>query len=230
LRRERLLQTLRTLQTETIDDPRVRDYSETMELSWKLSGPEFNRVFKLDEEPSELRNRYGGEFGQRCLLARRLCERGVRFIEVSHNLNFLNGTGWDVHNAGILQQHELIRELDQAVACLMVDLEQRGMLDKTLIFISSEFGRPPQFDGGGGRGHQGKTFTCVLAGGGLRHQGAYGLTDELSEEIVENPVSVPDLFATIHAALGIDPAKSLYDGDRPVPITDQGKPIESLFG
>jgi hypothetical protein len=229
-RRERLLQTLRTLQTETIDDPRVRDYSETMELSWKLSGPEFNRVFNLDEEPSELRNRYGGEFGQRCLLARRLCERGVRFIEVSHNLNFLNGTGWDVHNAGILQQHELIRELDQAVASLMLDLQQRGTLDKTLIFISSEFGRPPQFDGGGGRGHQGKTFTCVLAGGGLRHQGAYGLTDELSEEIVENPVSVPDLFATIHAALGIDPAKSLYDGDRPVPITDQGKPIESLFG
>jgi len=156
-------------------------------------------------------------------------ERGVRFIEVSHNLNFLNGTGWDVHNAGIILQHELIQELDQAMSALIADLENRKMLEKTLIVITSEFGRPPEFDGGGGRGHQGTVFTCVLAGGGLRHMGAYGQSDELSKKPVQNPVSVPDFFATILSSLGMDHAKNMYDGDRPVPLTDNGRPIAGLI-
>ena len=185
--------------------------------------------FRLDEEPAVLRARYGGEFGQRCLLARRLVERGVRFIEVSHNLNFLNGAGWDVHNSGILQQHALIQELDTAMSALITDLESKKMLDKTLIVLTTEFGRPPQFDSGGGRGHQGSAFSCVLAGGGLNHCGAYGETDELGQKIVSNPVGVPDLFATVHRALGIDYSKNLFDGDRPVPITDMGEPIAQLF-
>jgi uncharacterized protein (DUF1501 family) len=175
-------------------------------------------------------NGYGGEFGRRCLLARRLCERGVRFVEVSHNLNFLNGAGWDVHNGGILQQHALIQELDTAMSALINDLEARKMLDRTLIVVTTEFGRPPEFDSGGGRGHQGSAFTCVLAGGGLKHRGAYGETDELSKKIVSDPVSVPDFFATIHAAVGVDYAKNLYDGYRPVPVTDGGRPIAALFG
>ncbi len=228
-RRESLLGTLRANTPET-DDPRLLDYDDTIQQSLKLSGPEFTRSFHLDEEASDLRNGYGGEFGQRCLLARRLVERGVRFIEVSHNLNFLNGSGWDVHNAGIEKQHELLRELDTAVAALIIDLEKRRLLDKTLIVISSEFGRPPEFDSGGGRGHQGSAFTCVLAGGGLKHGGAYGQTDELSKKIETNPVRVPDFFATICAAMGIDYSKYLYDGDRPVPITDNGQPIAQLFG
>jgi hypothetical protein len=210
-------------------DQRHSDYEAAIDQSLKLSGPEFMHSFQLDEEKDELRNRYGGEFGQRCLLSRRLVERGVRFIEVSHNLNFLNGAGWDVHNRGILEQHKLIQELDTAVSALIVDLEARKMLDKTLIVITTEFGRPSEFDSGGGRGHQGSAFTCVLAGGGLKHCGAYGETDELSKKIVRDPVSVPDFFATIHAALGIDYAKSLYDGDRPVPVTDNGQAIAALF-
>ncbi len=212
-----------------VEDLRLQDYDAAAELSLRLSSPEFMRSFELDNEPAELRESYGGEFGQRCLLSRRLIERGVRFIEVSHNLNFLNGAGWDVHNRGILDQHALIRELDIAVSALILDLEEKRLLDKTLVVITTEFGRPPGFDGGGGRGHQSSTFTCVLAGGGLRHQGAYGETDELSQKIVTDPVSVPDFFATIHAALGIDYAKSLYDGDRPVPITDGGRPVARLF-
>ena len=211
-------------------DARLSDYDAAIEQSLRLSGPDFNRVFRLEEERADLRNEYGGEFGQRCLLARRLVERGVRFIEVAHNLNFINGAGWDIHNSGILKQHELIRELDSAMAALLRDLEQRNLLDKTLILVSSEFGRPPEFDSGGGRGHQGKAFSCVLAGGGLRHCGAYGETDELSKTVVSDPVSVPDLFATIHAALGIDYTRNLYDGDRPVPITDGGQPVAKLFG
>lgn len=227
-RREKFLATLRQ-QQKPASDEQLRDYDTAIEQSLKLSGPEFMRSFQLTDETADLREGYGGEFGQRCLLARRLVERGVRFIEVSHNLNFLNGSGWDVHNIGILQQHALIQEMDKALAALILDLENRKLLDKTLIVITTEFGRPPEFDSGGGRGHQGSAFTCVLAGGGLKHSGAYGETDELARKIVRDPVSVPDFFATIHAALGIDYTKNLYDGDRPVPITDGGKPIAALF-
>jgi len=228
-RRERFLASLRAEQRD-VDDVRLRDYDAAIDQNLKLSGPEFMRSFQLEEERADLRNRYGGEFGQRCLLARRLCERGVRFIEVSHNLNFLNGAGWDVHNGGILQQHALIQEMDTAMAALIDDLEERKMLDKTLIVVTTEFGRPPEFDSGGGRGHQGSAFSCILAGGGLKHCGAYGETDELAKKIVRDPVSVPDFFATVHAAVGVDYAKYLYDGDRPVPVTDDGRPIAALFG
>ncbi|MCA8989385.1 MAG: DUF1501 domain-containing protein [Planctomycetaceae bacterium] len=227
-RRERFLSSLRN----TNDSTRVEkliDYDAAIQQSLKLSGPEFNQAFHLDGEPDDLRNRYGGEFGQRCLLSRRLVERGVRFIEVSHNLNFLNGAGWDVHNSGIVNQHKLIQEMDTAVATLITDLEEKDLLEKTLIVITTEFGRPPEFDSGGGRGHQGSAFSCVLAGGGLRHCGAWGETDEVAKKIVSNPVSVPDFFATVCAAVGVDYTRNLYDGDRPVPITDMGQPISSLF-
>ena len=227
-RRESILATLRQAQ-DSQQTQALKDYEEAIDMSQRLSGPSFNQSFQLDKEPTDLRNSYGGEFGQRCLLARRLVERGVRFIEVAHNLNFLNGTGWDTHNSGILQQHALIQELDSAVSTLILDLEKKKLLDKTLIVITTEFGRPPEFDAGGGRGHQGSAFTCVLAGGGLKHSGAYGLTDSYAKKILENPVSVPDFFATIHASLGIDYSKYLYDGDRPVPVTDRGQPIAALF-
>jgi uncharacterized protein (DUF1501 family) len=176
-----------------------------------------------------VRAAFGDEFGQRCLLARRLVQRGVRFMEVGFNLNFVNGAGWDTHNAAQKEQHNLIRRLDHGVAALIRDLEQHQLLDKTLIVIATEFGRPAQFDGGGGRGHYGKCFSCVLAGGGLRTGQAVGVTDDLAMNIVSDPVTVPDLFATIVAALGIDASKNLMDGERPVPITDGGKPIARLF-
>jgi hypothetical protein len=98
------------------------------------------------------------------------------------------------------------------------------------VAVGTEFGRPAGFDGGGGRGHHSKCFSLLLAGGGLNHQGAYGVSDELAEKPVENPVSLPDFHATVHATLGIDPSKELHAGDRPVPITDRGKPIAKLFG
>lgn len=229
-RRERLLGRLRTLYREkTAGDQKIADYDATIEEALRLGGPEFMSAFELDREPAELRNSYGGEFGQRCLLSRRLIERGVRFIEVSHNLNFVNGTGWDTHNEGQLNQHLLIKELDSALSTLVTDLEEKKLLDKTLIVVSSEFGRPAGFDGGGGRGHHSAAFTVALAGGGLNTGKAIGTTDELGMKIVERPVSVPDLHATIHWSMGIDPAKELYDGSRPVPITDGGVPVRELF-
>jgi len=187
------------------------------------------RVFDLDGEPDSLRNAYGAEFGQRCLLARRLVEAGVRFVEVSFNLNFINGTGWDTHNQGQQQQHVLIDQLDRAFATLITDLERRKRLGRTLVVIATEFGRPPEFDAGGGRGHYSKAFSIVLAGGGLKTGRVVGTTDELGKKIVDRPVSVPDLHATIYTALGINPAKELYDGERPVPITDRGVPVGELF-
>lgn len=208
----------------------IADYAEAQAEALRLAGPKFMNNFDLSSEPADLRARYGGEFGQRCLLSRRLVQAGVRFIEVSHNLNFINGTGWDVHNEGIDNQHILIQELDTALSALILDLEAKNLLDKTLIVVGTEFGRPPEFDGRGGRGHQGTAFSLVLAGGGLKHCGAYGVTDELSKKIVSDPVPLPDFHATIHWALGIDPAKELLDASRPVPITDGGNPVAKLFG
>jgi len=230
-RREQLLAKMRAgYRQQMSQDQFVKDYDDTLAEALRLSGPNFMKVFNLDAEPADLRNAYGGEFGQRCLLSRRLIESGVRFIEVSHNLNFVNGTGWDTHNEGQLNQHLLIQELDSALSTLVTDLEEKKLLDKTLIVVSTEFGRPPGFDGGGGRGHQSKAFSVAMAGGGLKTGVAIGETNELGQEIVSRPVSVPDLHATMHCALGIDPSLELTaDGDRPVPITDMGQPVRELF-
>ena len=207
----------------------VAEYDTAARQAFAMAGPEFMRLFDLDAEAATLRDGYGGEFGQRLLLARRLVEGGVRFIEVSHNLGFVNGTGWDTHNEGQLKQHLLIDELDKGLAALVRDLEARGLLDRTLIALGTEFGRPAGFDGGGGRGHHSKCFSLVLAGGGLRTGQAVGTTDDLGMAVVSDPVSIPDYHATIHAALGTDPALELHAGDRPVPLTDGGVPIARLF-
>ncbi|MBW3540523.1 MAG: DUF1501 domain-containing protein [Planctomycetes bacterium] len=229
-RRLAVLSTLRSrFRAKVGDDAKVRDYDETISEALRLAGPQFSSVFELDREPAEVRNRYGGEFGQRCLLARRLVEAGVRFIEVSFNLNFLNGTGWDTHRHGQKDQHRLIQDLDQSLAALIEDLERRRLFDSTLVVLATEFGRPPEFDGGGGRGHQSAAFSTVLFGGGLKLGQAIGATDEFGRKVTERPISLPDWHATIHTALGIDPAKELYAGERPVPITDHGRPIREAF-
>ncbi|HVJ85214.1 MAG TPA: DUF1501 domain-containing protein [Caulifigura sp.] len=230
-RREDLLSKMRGIQRQNFNGDKGReDYDKLIGEAQRLAGPEFMGAFAMDNEPATLRNQYGGEFGQRCLLSRRLIERGVRFIEVSHNLNFLNGTGWDVHNEGINNQHLLIKELDQALAALVQDLERTRLLDKTLIVVASEFGRPAAFDGQGGRGHHGKCFSVAMAGGGLKTGQAVGVTDDLAMNIVERPISVADMHATMYATLGIDAHQELYANDRPVPITDGGEPIAELFG
>jgi hypothetical protein len=230
-RRMNLLERLRSDYVERHAEEKViQNYVAATEQGFRLAGPEFLSVFNLDAESADLRNAYGDEFGQRCLLARRLVERGTRFVEVSFNLNFVNGTGWDTHNEGQQNQHLLIQRLDQAFATLLTDLEEKRLLDKTLIVISTEFGRPASFDGRGGRGHHPKSFSVVLAGGGLKTGQAIGVTDELGMNIAERPVSVPDLFATIYAALGINTHEELYAGERPVPVTDMGTPIGELFG
>ena len=229
-RREALLDAMRTGRLDPADMPKlVADYDTASRQAFAMAGPQFMGLFNLAAEPDTLRESYGGEFGQRLLLSRRLVEGGVRFIEVSHNLSFVNGTGWDTHNEGQLKQHLLIEDLDKGLAALVTDLEARKLLDKTVIAVATEFGRPAQFDGGGGRGHHAKCFSMVLAGGGLKTGQAIGTSDELGMTPVKDPVSIPDFHATIHAALGTNPAEELYDGARPVPITDGGKAIASLL-
>ncbi|MFM8537578.1 MAG: DUF1501 domain-containing protein, partial [Planctomycetaceae bacterium] len=229
-RREALLDAMRRGYRGDAGMPEVvAEYDPAARQAFAMAGPEFMRLFDLDAEAATLRDGYGGEFGQRLLLARRLVEGGVRFIEVSHNLGFVNGTGWDTHNEGQLKQHLLIDELDKGLAALVRDLEARGLLDRTLIARGTEFGRPAGFDGGGGRGHHSKCFSLALAGGGLRTGQAIGMTDDLGMAVVSDPVSIPDYHATIHAALGTDSALELHAGDRPVPLTDGGVPIARLF-
>jgi hypothetical protein len=229
-RRVALLEGIRSdFKKRNPEDKLIQDYDDAIAEGFRLQGGDFMRAFDVKSEPDALRSEYGDEFGQRCLLARRLIQRGVRFVEVGFNLNFINGAGWDTHNAAQKDQYQLIRRLDQGVATLMNDLQANQLLDKTLIVIASEFGRPAGFDGGGGRGHYGKCFTVVLGGGGLRTGQAVGITDNLAMNIVDEPCGVPDLFATILATLGVNPAKNLMDGERPVPVTDQGKAVRKLF-
>jgi hypothetical protein len=229
-RRETLLASMRKgFVDHHADDAYVQAQNAINEQGFKLAGPRFLNVFDLKREPATLRQAYGGEFGQRCLLARRLVQAGVRFVEVSFNLNFINGAGWDTHNGAQVNQHLLIRDLDQAYAALLQDLEREKMLDTTLVVIATEFGRPPEFDSGGGRGHHSAAFSAVLAGGGLRTGRVVGQTDELAKTIVERPVSIPDFHATLHSVLGINPDKVLFAGSRPVPITDHGKPVTEIF-
>jgi hypothetical protein len=211
-------------------DKFVADYDAAIGESFRLAKGDFMKAFQLGTEPDTLRAAYGSEFGQRCLLARRLVQTGVRFIEVSFNLNFINGTGWDTHLEGQKNQHLLIQDLDQSLATLVLDLEKQKLLDQTLIVVATEFGRPPEFDNGGGRGHWSKAFSIALAGGGLKTGQAAGVTDELGRKILDTPISVPDMHATIHCALGINPEKHLFDEDRPVPITDRGQPVRAVFG
>ena len=228
-RRRELLGNLRNIYLNNQFSELAKNYDDAIDEAHRLSGPEFQSIFRLDEEKAALRENYGGELGQRCLLARRLVESGVRFVEVSHNLNFVNGSGWDTHRQGQLKQHLLIREMDIALSALVSDLEQRKLLDKTLIVVATEFGRPASFDGGGGRGHHSRSYSMVLAGGGLRNGMTIGETDEYGMKTVDRPVSIPDFHATIAATLGIDPSLELYAGERPVPFTDHGTPIAELF-
>lgn len=229
-RREMLLGRLRAdYLARNDDDALVRAKAEVSEQGFRMAGKRFMDVFHLDRESSSLREAYGSEFGQRCLLARRLVQAGVRFVEVSFNLNFLNGTGWDVHQDGILKQHLLIQDLDRAVAALLDDLEEHKLFDRTMVVISTEFGRPAEFDAYGGRGHQAGAFSTLFAGGGVRGGVAVGTTDEIGKQIVDRQITVPDYFATIFSAMGIDSAKNLYANDRPVPITDHGQPMSGIL-
>jgi hypothetical protein len=188
-----------------------------------MTSPEAKSAFDLDAEPGNVKRRYGGKtVGQSCLLARRLLERGVPFVTVNHR-------GWDTHQDLYTRLKEgytgakipvgLIPSLDLALAALVGDLDDRGMLDETLIVVMGEFGRTPKLNTSGGRDHWPRVFSVLLAGGGVRGGQVIGASDSTGESPADRPVTPSDLAATIYTLLGIDPTRELKTPDgRPVRI------------
>jgi hypothetical protein len=179
------------------------------------------RAFDLSGEKAALRDSYGRNlFGQACLLARRLVEHGVPFVEISMDGQ---GAGWDTHQDNFDAVRRLSVVLDPAWATLMEDLKDRGLLDSTLIVWMGEFGRTPKINQSQGRDHYPNAWATVLAGGGIKGGQAVGKTSADGTTVEERPVSVPDFLATICLALGIDPQKqNLSNVDRPIRIVEMG--------
>ncbi len=186
-------------------------------------------AFDLSAEPDAVRERYGrGTFGQGCLLARRLVERGVSFVEV--NLGGPGGgPGWDTHADNFNAVKNLSGELDAGWSALMSDLADRGLLDETTIVWMGEFGRTPAINAMAGRDHFPDAWTCVLAGGGIRGGQAHGRTSPDGMTIADGETSVGDVLATVCAAVGVDPAATnASDGGRPIKLAE-GKPVREVL-
>jgi hypothetical protein len=191
------------------------------------------KAFNLEDEPEALRDAYGRNlFGQGCLLARRLIEQGVPFVEVTlAGVNNQQAFGWDTHQQNFDAVKRLSAVLDPAWGTLMEDLKQRGLLDSTLIVWMGEFGRTPKINGQQGRDHFPNAWTTVLAGGGIKGGQAIGKTGASGEAVEDKPVRVPDFIATICMALGIDPMKQYQSNvGRPIRIADKiAEPIKEVL-
>jgi hypothetical protein len=187
-------------------------------------------AFDLSQESDKVRDNYGkGVFGQGCLMARRLVERGVPFVEVSLSSSVAGGAGWDTHSNNFEIVKALSGELDAGWASLMTDLAERGLLESTTIVWMGEFGRTPQINGQAGRDHFPRAWSCVLAGGGIAGGQAYGRTSADGMAIEENPVDVSSVLATLCSALGVAPdTENTSNTGRPIKIVD-GTPIKQLL-
>ena len=181
--------------------------------------------FRLDEEPAKLRDSYGrSRFGQGCLLARRLIERGVSFVEVTLD-------GWDTHNDNFTQVKTLSETLDPAFSTLLADLKDRGMLANTLVVWMGEFGRTPIINKNGGRDHFPVAWSTVLAGAGVKGGRAVGSSGKDGMSVADRPVSVADFLATVFTAVGVDPRAENHTWDgRPIPLVKGGQAVEELVG
>jgi uncharacterized protein (DUF1501 family) len=202
------------------------------ERALRLMQTDAHKAFDLDEEKDAVRDAYGRNlFGQGCLLARRLVERGVPFVEVT--LSQITGAqaGWDTHQNNFDQVKVLSGVLDAAWATLMGDLKERGLLDTTLIVWMGEFGRTPKINPNNGRDHFPTAWSAVLAGGGIKGGQVHGQTSKDGMEVKDNPVPVKDFLATACKAVGIDPTKqNMSNVGRPIRIADAGaRPIEEVL-
>ncbi len=188
------------------------------------------KALDIKQESPELRDRYGRHlFGQSALMARRLVEAGVRYTTV--HFDCPNGYGWDSHQNNKEVEGYLLPYLDQTLSALLTDLDERGLLNETLVVCLGEMGRTPKLNGGGGRDHWSTLFPALLAGAGIRGGCVLGQTDKDAAYAVTLPHSPQDLAATIYHALGIDHELRLPDTQgRPVGLMDDGRPIRELFG
>ncbi len=226
--------TRRTALAQAIGDRFVRQtphrdagaYLKVQQDAVTLMKSEDLKVFDVSREDAKTQAAYGQHtFGKGCLLARRLVESGVRFIEVEDEHN------WDTHNDQIKSMENMTPSTDQAMAALLEDLHHRGLLDSTLVVMATEFGRSPQISTiTAGRGHHPSAFTWWLAGAGVKGGYVYGKSDEIGEHVTEKPVTMPDLNATIALAMGIDLQHIEYSpSGRPFTIADKGKPVTDLL-
>ncbi len=233
-RRRRILGQLDQFQA-TVESGQV-ELDPGFEQAFRLiSSPQAKRAFDLTEESPEMRAKYGGRsFGQSCLMARRLAERDVPFVSVVM-------PGWDTHENLILSLRDgysgakvgvgLIPTFDQAFAALISDLDERSMLDDTLVIAMGEFGRTPKLNTRGGRDHWPRVFSVVVAGAGIPGGQVIGASDRIGESPANRPISPADLARSIYKLLGVDPNSELYTQDgRPVQINQGGNDISELFG
>ena len=185
---------------------------------------ETRKAFDIAEESDKLRDAYGRHtLGQSCLLARRLVQAGVRCVTIDHQ-------NWDTHydNFKVLK-NDLLPHLDMALPLLLTDLDDRGLLDRTLVIVMGEFGRTPRVNQYAGRDHWGPSNCILLAGGGIKHGLAIGKTNARGERPDGDPTSPEDLAATMHYLLGIDPNEEFYTPEgRPVKVVNGGKVVYGL--
>jgi hypothetical protein len=202
-------------------------YMKMQEDAVKLMRSEDLKVFDISRESTQTQESYGlHAFGKGCLLARRLVERGVRFIEVEAPQN------WDTHNDHLTLMKRMTPAADQTMAALIGDLHQRGLLSSTLVVMATEFGRTPQFnEATAGRGHHPGVFTWWLAGAGIRGGYVHGKSNETAERVEENPTTMQDFNATVAYALGMDLQRiEQSPSGRPFTVADKGKPVVDLWG
>jgi Protein of unknown function (DUF1501) len=190
------------------------------------------RAFDVNQEPIEIRKRYGDHgMGQEALLARRLAEAGVPFTLVNFSLNQIKGQDWDTHvdNFGLLKR-DLLPHMDRAVSTLLEDLDERGMLESTLVCVVSEFGRTPQINRDSGRDHWPNVFSLLIAGGGLTRGVVVGSSTRAGDEPRHRPVHIYDVLATIYRQLGVSTGEVFRDAlGRPLPILAEGTPVSELI-
>jgi len=211
----------------------AESHREAYAAAVRMMRSEAVQAFELDSEPASLRDAYGRtSFGQACLLARRLVERGVPFVEVSLNGTANNQTfAWDTHQQNFNAVRPLLQVLDPAWATLIADLKDRGLLESTLIVWMGEFGRTPRINEQAGRDHFPAAWTSVLCGGGIRGGQVIGKTSDDGTTVEDRPVPVQDLFCTLCHALGIDPlTQNLSNVGRPIRLADPAaRPITQLL-
>jgi hypothetical protein len=221
---------------EASEDARLLD--DTFQVAYRImTSPRAREAFELSQEPDAVRDRYGrNRFGQCCLLARRLVEHGVRFVTINTFLTVFDEITWDIHGSKPFTSIEGMKEIvcpmyDQAYSALIEDLDQRGLLDDTLVAGLAEFGRTPKVNPAGGRDHWPQCFTCTFAGGGVRGGRVVGASDTIGGFPAERPVGPGDIVATIFHSLGLDHTAHLPGpAGRPFALTDFGtEPIHELF-
>ena len=211
---------------ERFPHPDVSAYRSLYEEAVRLMKSKDLQAFDLADETEATKELYGSSrFAQGCLLSRRLVEHGVRFVEVTLG-------GWDTHYDNFTAVEARCQDFDQAYAALLTDLAARGLLEKTLVVVGTEFGRTPEIQqqNRGGRDHHPSAFTCLLAGGGVKGGYKYGETDGRGSRVKSDPVEIADLNATIAQALGLDLTEKIQSPSRrPFTIADQGKPVLDVF-